>query len=371
MPWSQYTVMDQREELVRFAKLPGANISELCRRFGISRKTAYKWLDRDSFEDRSRRPLNSPQCTDAKLQEQVLQVRDKHPAWGARKIAHVLLRDKQITLAPSTVNSVLRRHGRISDHASAAATPWKRFEHDESNALWQMDFKGHFATATERCHPLTVLDDHSRFNIVLQALGNERRESVQPALQAAFERYGLPQRINTDNGVPWGTPAEPGGLTGLAAWLIRLGVQLSYSRPMHPQTNGKDERFHRTMKAEVLSTREFRDIDEAQRHLAHWRHVYNFERPHEALGMQTPSSRYEPSRRAMPKELPPIEYAEGDLVRKVQKNGWIFLHGHEIRLSKALIGHPVACRPLDDRDGDFAVFFCHHKVAEISLADGC
>jgi transposase InsO family protein len=359
-------VVDQREEFVRFAREPGANISELCRRYAISRKTAYKWLGRDSCEDRSRRPLSSPCRTAAALESKVLAVRDKHPAWGARKIAHVLQRDEQLVLAASTVNGILKRHGRISDQASAAATPWHRFEHEMPNPLWQMDFKGHFPAGEQRCHPLTVLDDHSRFSIVLHALGDEQRSSVQPVLQRAFERFGLPERINADNGHPWGA-STPGSITGLAVWLMRLGIRVSYSRPMHPQTNGKDERFHRSMKAEVLSRREFRDLGHAQKHLARWRHVYNFERPHEALGMQTPASRYRPSAREMPKQLLPIEYRSGDLVRKVTKNGWVFLNGYQFRVSKALVGHPVACRPLADRDGEFHIYFCDHKVAEIDL----
>jgi len=369
LPWSQYTVVDQREEFVGFARQPGANVSELCRRFQISRKTGYKWLDRESLEDRSRRPVSSPKRTAQKLESKVLEVRDAQPAWGARKIAHVLKRDHQIELAPSTVNCVLQRHGRISEAASQAATPWQRFEHELPNALWQMDFKGHFPTGKQRCHALTVLDDHSRFNVVLHALGDEQRSSVQPVLQSAFERFGLPERINSDNGQPWGSPGQPGGLTGLAVWLIRLGVRVSYSRPLHPQTNGKDERFHRTMKAEVLAQHQFRDLTDAQTHLARWRQVYNFVRPHESLGMETPASRYRPSKRAMPRELPAIEYPEGDLVRRVQKNGWICLQGREIRLSKALVGQPVACRPLADQDGEFAIFFCHQKVDEISLKE--
>jgi transposase InsO family protein len=364
-------VVDQREEFVCLARQPGANVSELCRRFEISRKTGYKWLGRDCYEDRSRRPLSSPRRTQEGLEGKVLTVRDRHPAWGARKIAHVLLRDEQIHLAPSTVNCVLQRHGRISEQASQAATPWQRFEHDAPNSLWQIDFKGHFATSTQRCHPLTVLDDHSRFNVILQALGDEQRGSVQPVLQRAFERFGLPERINADNGQPWGSPSQPGGLTGLAVWLMRLGVRVSYSRPLHPQTNGKDERFHRTLKAEVLAQHIFRDLRDAQKHLGRWRNIYNFERPHEALGMQTPASRYQPSRRSMPRQLPPIEYPAGDLVRRVQKNGWIDLQGHRIRLSKALIGQPVGCRPLADRDGEFAVFFCQHRIEEVSLRDAC
>lgn len=360
---------DQRVEFVRLARSPDANISELCRRFAISRKTGYKWLGREDCEDRSRRPRSSPTRTDAALEAKVLAIRDKHPAWGARKIAHVLHRDEQLQLATSTVNSVLRRHGRITREASIAATPWHRFEHDTPNALWQIDFKGHFATGRQRCHPLTVLDDHSRFNVVLQALGDERLASVQPVLHRAFERFGLPERINADNGHPWGSPSQPGGLTALAVWLIRLGVRVSYSRPLHPQTNGKEERFHRTLKDEVLAQREFRDLDDAQMHLAQWRNIYNFERPHEALGMQTPASRYRPSRRSMPKELPAIEYIAGDLVRRVQKNGWVCLQGRYIRLSKALIGHSVACRPMAEKDGEFDVYFCHQKVDEIDLRE--
>ena len=164
--------------------------------------------------------------------------------------------------------------------ASQAAAAIQRFEHEQPNALWQMDFSGTFMTLAGQCLPLVVLDDHSRFNVVLHALGDERRESVQPVLQSAFQRYGLPERINGDNGPPWGNKGQP-GLTGLAVWLIRLGVRLSYSRPMHPQTNGKDERFHRTMKAEVLATQQFRDLNDAQKQLAKWRHIYNFERPHQ------------------------------------------------------------------------------------------
>lgn len=363
-------MIDQREEFVRLSRQPDANVSELCRRFQISRKTGYKWLSRETFEDRSRRPHSSPNCTGADVQAQVLAIRDRHPAWGGRKISRVLQRDAHIDLAASTVNSVLRRNGRISAEASQVSKAWLRFEHEEPNSMWQMDFKGHFATASQRCHPLTVLDDHSRFSIVLHALGNEQRASVQSVLQEAFERFGLPDRINTDNGPPWGSGGQQ-AITALGVWLVRLGVRLSYSRPRHPQTNGKDERFHRTMDDEVLSRHEFRDVDDAQHHLARWRHVYNYERPHEALAMQTPASRYRPSTRTMPKDLPPIEYQPGDLVRRVQKGGWLTLHGRQIHVSKALAGQPVACRPLENQDGEFAILFCHQKVGEISLKDAC
>jgi transposase InsO family protein len=276
----------------------------------------------------------------------------------------VLARDDGIQLAASTVTSVLRRHGLITRAASEASVAWHRFEHDSPNALWQIDFKGHFATDTARCHPLTVLDDHSRFNVVLKALGNERHDSVQEALQDAFERYGLPERINADNGPPWGTGGV-GVMSALGVWLVRLGVRLSHSRPAHPQTNGKDERFHRTLVAEVLSNRRFRGLEEAERQFRQWRHVYNFERPHQALDMQTPASRYAASSRSMPSTLPPVEYGPDDEVRRVQDGGWISFHGRQFRLCTALAGEPVALRPKVELDGTFDVYFCHQKVDAI------
>ena len=366
MAWSEVTVREQREEFVRLASQAEANVSEICRRYGISRKTGYKWLSREQFDDRSRRPLSSPARTPAELEARVIAVRSRHPAWGGRKIAHVLARDEGVQLAASTITSVLRRHGLISQTASEAPMAWQRFEHDRPNALWQIDFKGHFPTDTVRCHPLTVLDDHSRFNVVLEALGNEQRQGVQGALQGAFERYGLPERINADNGPPWGTGGT-GVVSALGVWLIRLGVRLSHSRPAHPQTNGKDERFHRTMVAEVLAHRRFRDLEDAQRQLHQWRHVYNFERPHQALGMHTPASRYAASTRSMPSKLAPIEYGPDDQVRRVQDGGWISFRGQDFRLCKALAGEPVALRPRADRDGAFDVYFCHHKVDSIGM----
>lgn len=357
---------DQRQEFVGLASQADANVSQLCRRFGISRKTGYKWLSRDDLADRCRRPHSSPSSTAAELQAKVLAIRGEHPAWGGRKIAHVLARDQGVRLAPSTATSVLRRHGLISTTASQGATAWQRFEHEAPNALWQIDFKGHFATDTARCHPLTVLDDHSRFNLVLQALDSQRREPVQRTLQRAFEHYGLPERINADNGPPWGAPMQ-GALTALGVWLIRLGVRLSHSRPAHPQTNGKDERFHRTMAAEVLLGRRLHDLHDAQKHFSRWRHVYNFQRPHEALGMQTPASRYSASVRSMPGKLPEVQYGPDDIVRRVGDGGRISIRGHKLRVGKALVGQDVALRPRLDRDGAFDVYFCHHKLEPIEL----
>jgi len=377
MPWTEKSVKDQREEFVLLAKLAGANVSELSRRFGISRQTAYKWLGRydaavpdAGLSDRSSRPLASPRRSAPDLERQILALRAEKLAWGGRKIAKVLEREQALSVAPSTVNSILKRNGCISLQASRAATPWQRFEHCEPNDLWQMDFKGHFALHEGRCHPLTAIDDHSRYSLVLKALKQERCADVQLALTQAFERYGLPRRINADNGAPWGSYVRVPGrrpLTHLGVWLIRLGISLSHSRPRHPQTNGKDERFHRTLKAELISRKQLGTMEHAQREFDAWRHEYNHRRPHEALQLQTPSQRYQSSSRPYPRSLEPIEYLDGDLVRKVDESGWVSFKGRPIKVSRALTGYNVALRadPLDEEF--WQIYFCHARIATVKL----
>lgn len=371
MPWQEVSTMALREEFVMLASVEGANRAELCRRFGISRKTGYKWLERDRgvhtrLSDESRRPHHSPWRTQQAIEQAILALRDAHPAWGARKLRRRFQDLGHSGLpAPSTVQAILKRHGRIDIAQSSKHQAWQRFEHAQPNALWQMDFKGHFALGATRCHPLTVLDDHSRFNLCLRACTDERGSTVQSHLTHIFQRYGLPQRIAVDNGSPWGdTLGSP--YTPLVAWLIRLGVSVSHSRPYHPQTLGKDERFHRTLKAEVIDRQSFADLDAAQQRFDRWRYTYNFERPHEAIGMQIPAARYMPSPRSLPQTLPPIEYSARDIVRRVQQHGMLSYAGRRLRISKAFIGHPVALRPTTT-DGLIDVFFCHQKVAQINL----
>jgi transposase InsO family protein len=375
MPWEEATVMQKRKEFVGLATQEDANISQLCERFQISRKTGYKWLARfreeeeAGLEDRSRSAHYRPNQSSGQIEEAVLRCRQKHPAWGGRKIAHVLLRDEQLSVAPSTVTSILHRHHLIRSEASEAATAWQRFEHAQPNALWQMDFKGHFAVQSQRCHPLTVLDDHSRYNVVLAACANEHRKTVQYHLEQAFERYGLPMRINTDNGSPWGT-AEQGRFTKLGIWLIRLGIKVSHSRPFHPQTNGKDERFHRSLKAEVLAHRQFANFSEVQKEFDQWRLIYNAQRPHEALSMQTPLERYRPSPQPFPKTLPPIEYGPDDQVRKVNQCGRFRFKGKTLRISKALHGQSIGIRPRNNQEGVFDIYFCRQWIDSVDLTTG-
>lgn len=374
MPWQEVSTMSLRHEFVLLAESEGANMSALCCRFGISPKTGYKWLARyheaglSALMDRSRRPQVSPYQTSTDVARAILRLRDQHPAWGARKLRKRLcvLGHRNLP-GPSTIHAILVREGRIDPAETVKHQPWIRFEHEAPNQLWQMDFKGHFALSQGRCHPLTVLDDHSRFNVTLSACADERGETVKTSLTGVFRRYGLPDRMTMDNGAPWGSDEEH-RYTPLTVWLICLSIGVSHSRPYHPQTQGKDERFHRTLAVEVLRGPPFRDLHQCQQRFDAWRDIYNLERPHEALGMATPASRYQPSPRGFPETLPPIDYADGDIVRKVQFKGEISYRNRTWRVPKALRGYPVALR-CTQTDGLMDVFFCHQKVAQINLHD--
>ncbi len=373
MVWQERSVMGLREEFVIWALRPGANVRGLCRRFGISAQTGYKWLRRYRLEgeaglaDRPRRPQRSPRRSDAELEAAVLAVRDEsNDVWGGRKIRARLLRDGvERVPAASTITAILRRHDRLSADAEARHRPVERFERGCANELWQMDFKGHFPTDTGRCHPLGALDDHSRFSLALEACADERASTVRQRLSGTFRRYGLPLAMLMDNGAPWGDAGNQ-PYTVLTVWLLRLGIRVLHGRPYHPQTQGKEERFHRTLKAELLAGRRFRDLDHCQAAFADWRQRYNFHRPHEALDLAVPGERYQPSPRPFAEVLAPIEYGPGDRVRKVQQGGFITFQGRHIRLCKAFKGQPVALRPTT-QDGVFTVHFCTHPIARIDL----
>lgn len=378
MPWKETTSMSLRSEFIHLAELENANISELCRRFGISRKTGYKWLRRyreqgdSGLADHSRRPHHSPGRTSAEVEAVVVGVRREHPAWGGRKIKAYMERKGHNQLpSPSTITEILRRNNQIDAEEALKHKPYQRFEMEQPNQLWQMDFKGYFALEEGGyCHPLSVLDDHSRFLLGLKACPNETRQTVQEQLTGVFRCYGLPERMLMDNGSPWGDDANTPH-TILTAWLIRLGVQISHGRPYHPQTQGKDERLHRTLQDELLSRHTLANLSHCQLHFDRWRDLYNCERPHEAIEMQPPASRYQSSLRAFPEVLPPILYDTGDIIRKVDQQGKISFHNRSFRVGKAFRYNPVALRP-SQNDGEYDVFFCHLKVAQISLrVDNC
>lgn len=376
MPWQARDTMSLRREFVELAVQDHVNRRALCRRFGVSPKTAYKWIERFGREgvlglaDQSRRPHASPDRSAIHLEAAVVGLRRQHPAWGGRKIARRLLEREGTRVAPSTATAILHRYGLIPPEASAAATAWQRFEHPEPNALWQIDFKGHFDTPGGRCHPLTALDDHSRFNLILKSCPRTDWRTVQPAFIEAFRRYGLPVRLNADNGAPWGAPSAPDhGLSRLSVWFIRVGIRVSHSRVRHPQTNGKEERFHRTLKAEVLNGQGFESPDAAQRAFDRWRPVYNCERPHEALALATPVSRYRLSPRAYPEQLPPIEYGPDDTVYHVPVDGGLRVRGRRLKVSNALTGLPIAVRAHPEKDGVLDLYFCHQRFMQVDLRE--
>ena len=371
MPWREVSVMDVRREFVRLALQEGANRRELCRRFGIHPATGYKWLARftggdQELCDRSRRPHASPRRSAAALEAQVLEARDAHPAWGARKIARCLERKGVPPPAASTVHEILRRHGRIVPPPGGPRATL-RFEKPAPNLLWQMDFKGWVALASgQRCHPLTIVDDHSRYVPCLKACADEQGATVQSHLEATFRRYGLPDAMFVDNGGPWGDSAGA-RYTRLSVWLLKLGVRVLHSRPYHPQSRGKNERFHRTLKGEVFALYRFDALSEVQRAFDWWREVYNFERPHEALDQEVPASRYRPSARPMPDRLPEVDYDEHEIVRTVSSTkAYVRFKGRLWSVPKAFRGERLAIRPLT-ADGKYAICFGAHQVAEIDL----
>jgi transposase InsO family protein len=376
MPFTETTVTRERREFVEaamVAAVAGVSLRELCQRFRISEVTGRKWRRRfleegvAGLEDRSRRPHHQPARVAAEVEAQICDAARAHEAWGAAKLRRWLLDRGYVMPATSTVHQVLRRHD-VPRIAGAAPAARLRFELPVPNALWQMDFKGHIPlTKGGRCHPLTVLDDHSRFNLVLASCGDERRQTVEAQLTLAFQRYGLPDRMLMDNGAPWGYTADR-GYTRLGAWLMRLGVEVTHGRPYHPQTQGKEERFHRTLKLEVLARRPWPDLVTVQHAFDAWRDLYNFERPHAALGLATPSTRYVPSAISFPGALPAIAYGPDDLVRIVADHGQVRFRGREYLVSRAFRGQPVGLRMAGD--GVWDVYYCHQRVARIDLSCG-
>lgn len=375
MPWKESSLMSCRMEFVQLALQPGSNVRELCRRFDISAKTAYKWLGRyeqsgqPGLQDLPRRPGNSPGRTAPEIEARVIDLHKRYPYWGPRKLRALLGRVG--APAPSTISAILRRRGyQVQGEDSHTGSTNQRFEHEAPNLLWQMDFKGHFALTDVRqgrCHPLTLLDDHSRYALCIQACGDERSKTVQQHLKAVFRRYGLPERITADNGPSWAS-VRGTGLTGLEVWLMRLGVRISHSRPHHPQTQGKLERLHRTLKRELIQARGFSSLLDCQQAMDQWREQYNHVRPHQSLGQMPPLSRYRPSPRRYPASLPPIEYEPGDRVLKVRTKGQIIVNGRVVFVGEGMAGLPVAVRP-SSHDGVLDVVFLYKIVQQIDLRD--
>lgn len=369
--------MEQRLEIVLLGSSAGVNVSQLCKRYGISRKIFYKWQKRykqhgeKGLADLSRRPKVSPRQIDASVESRVVELRKQNPEWGPRKV-RVLLEREQITPLPSvsTIGAILQRNDLIKPEISAQHRPLQRFEYQQPNELWQMDFKGHFKLLDKAtCHPLTITDDHSRFNLCLAACANQQLSTVKERLINVFRKYGVPDMILTDNGSPWGVAGNATldgevTLSALEIWLLRLSVKVIHGRAYHPQTQGKEERFHRTLKTELLQYEQFRNINHCQRQFDKWRDKYNLERPHQAIGLKTPAQLYSPSIRSFPEVLPAIEYLPNDIIRKVDSRAYIGFNGKAFKIGKGLIGQTVAIRTTST-ENLFEVYFCNRKIKDI------
>ena len=377
MSWKECDRVCLRREFVKLAIVEGANLSALCRQFEVSRKTAYKWLSRfrkegeSGLHDRSRRPRTFRDPTPAALERRVLAIRDKHPSWGGRKIrARLIALGAAHVPAASTITVILRRHGRISDRESARREPYQRFERSEPNELWQIDFKGEFRMSNGRyCYPLTLLDDHSRYAVGLLACGNQRRATVESHLTSLFRRYGLPQAIYSDNGPPWGSMNSPTRHTRLTAWLMRLDVQVIHGTPYCPQGRGKEERFHRTLQTELLQDRRFDNLSHTQRRFDPWREMYNQERPHEALDLDVPASRYRTSSREFPEHLAPFEYSSRFETRHVNRVGQFQFRGAGYKASEAFSEQRLGLSPTGE-DGVWDVYYCHFRIGQLDERTG-
>lgn len=345
-------------------------MAALCREFGVSRPTGYRWLSRyresgrvADLRELSRRPSHSPRQTRSEIVDRVVSLRMAH-GWGARKL-QVLLLAEGIVISESTINRILKSHG-LHWESEITGRATIRFERASANELWQMDFKGLSQAIIGRCCPLSILDDHSRFAVGLHALTDQQANSVHQALVHTFERYGVPQAILVDHGTPWyGSSGH--GLTWLGVALIKQGVHLYFSGVRHPQTQGKVERFHRTL-GERLRHRGY------PHHLHEWQQTfddfvdeYNHIRPHQALQMAVPASRYQPSSRSYQPHPREWEYPQGAVVKRLNRAGLLAWHSRYYFVSEALASEHVE---INHTSSHLLIRYRHLWIRDIDLTTG-
>ena len=366
MPWKDKTVEELRKEFVEAAKV-SKNFSSLCREFGISRKTGYKWVERNnqsgSMSDRSHAPFRVPGRTSAEVEEAILRVRTNNPEWGAKTILKVLENNGYTDLpCVRTANNILQRNGCISETESEKRREFLRFQREHCNELWQIDFKGDFPLLDgTRCYPLDIIDDRSRFCIGIFPKNDTL--GVRQSVELAFREFGLPKVILSDNGGQFA--GFRGGYTQFERWLMDLDVLPIHGRPLHPQTQGKIERFHRTMKNELLKRSNFIDLADAKEHFREWRTRYNEVRPHEALDMLCPADVYIPSERKYPDKIKPYEYSGMHRILKVNFKGYLRFDSKVFYLSETMIGAELELRINDENNA----WLCYrnYRIAEIDL----
>lgn len=371
MPWERRTVEDQRREFAQ-AALECSNFSALCREYGITRRTGMKWKARyeaqEPLSDRSRRPNSSPTRTPEAVERRILELRAENPGWGAKTLRKVLENQGEQNLpCVKTVNNILRRNGCISPEESQKRQPFTRYEKEKCNMMWQTDFKGEFRMEDNNyCYPLTIIDDHSRFSIKI-APRLSTKNVVIPVFTEVFHEYGLPDSILSDNGSQFAGFRK--GYTQFERWLMELDILPIHGRIKHPQTQGKIERFHRTMKQELLNHISISNIDDAEVQFGDWREKYNNIRPHEALGMKTPGQVYIASPRAYPEKIQDWEYGGEYHVIKVNSWGYARFDKWQVYLSETMIDKYIEFRPSPDGESFFACYR-NFKIAEFNTQNG-
>ena len=371
MTWKASGVVEERMRFVLEWEAGEQTVTELCGRYGISRKTGYKILGRwqqqrvAGLPDHSRAPQRHPNQMAAEIEQAVLELRRRHPRWGPRKLRRWLQNHEPGRRWPaaSTMGELLARAGLTHARRGGRKTPpytQPLAAADAANQVWCMDFKGWFRTRDgERIDPLTLSDACSRYLLRCQAVNDCGTEAVRAICEAAFREYGMPRALRTDNGPPFAARGVA-GLSRLSLWWMKLGIVPERIQPGHPEQNGRHERMHRTLKAET-ATPPAANRRQQQREFDRFRREYNQERPHEALDMATPANRYQPSPRAYPDHLPEAEYDSSWLVRRVYPHGQFFWRGDDIFLGKALAGERIALQAVDDRY--WRVYFARVPIA--------
>ena len=378
MPWKETKMIDERMNFALKSLQEGVNFSELCAEYGISRKTGYKWRERYQNEgavglhDLSRKPANSPNQLSEALMCQIVKLHSRHPKWGPRKIRALLLKDVAFaTEAPSesSLKRVFERCGwtrkRIRRKRQDAGRISSDTHAQDNNEVWTVDFKGWWRTGDQqRCEPLTVRDEHSRYMLMAQPMARSDTDSVRAVFEKLFERYGLPGAIRSDNGSPFASSNAILGLSRLSAWWLSLGISLERGRPGKPQDNGGHERMHRDIAAEVQAHARGTLAEQAAA-LELWRETFNKVRPHESLGMKTPAEVYRPSERKYEGTPHDIVYPEM-ISRRVSKRGYLSYEKHKIPISTALSGWSVGLKPIDS--DHFEVYFAAQYLGQIELS---
>lgn len=377
MPWMETSPVEQRERFIGDHRLELYAMAELCARYGISRKTGYKWLARFDeggrlgLRDRSRAPRHCPHRIARAVAAVICAARRQHPTWGPAKLLTWLQpRHPGIEWpAVSTAGDLLARRGLVKKRRRR-----RQWQHpgvvpattSQPNDLWTADFKGHFRTRdTLYCYPLTVADQHTRYLLACHGLLSTKGHGVRPIFDRLFREYGLPRAIRTDNGVPFATTGIH-GLSQLNVWWLRLGIQHQRILPAHPEQNGAHERMHKTLKGEACRPPQA-CLARQQRTFNAFRHLYNDERPHAALDNRPPAALYRPSTRAYTGTLPPVEYPGHFLVKRVTNAGTIRLKKRLLFLSNALQQHPVGLEEIDD--GIWSIHFCQVLLGRVDERD--